>query len=52
VEAASPFGWSVLSDQMVGMTTFGASGKGPDLYRYFGITPEAVAAAAHQALRQ
>jgi transketolase len=39
----------VLTDQMVGMTTFGASGKGPDLYRYFGITPEAVADAARQA---
>lgn len=26
------------------MTTFGKSANGPDLYRFFGITPEAVAA--------
>ncbi len=28
------------------MTGFGASAPAPDLYRHFGITPEAVAAAA------
>jgi len=28
------------TDQMVGLTTFGASGKGPDLYRDFGLTPK------------
>ncbi len=43
VEAASPFGWSALTPDVIGMTTFGKSGKGPDLYRFFGITPEAVA---------
>ena len=28
------------------MTGFGASGKAPDLYKHFGITAEAIAAAA------
>jgi transketolase len=50
VEAASPFGWSVLASKVVGVTTFGRSGKGPDLYQFFGITPEAVAAAAKELL--
>jgi transketolase len=35
---------------MVAMTTFGKSGKGPDLYRFFDITPEAVAAKVKEAL--
>jgi len=50
VEAASPFGWSALASAFVGMTTFGSSGKGPDLYRFFGITPEAVANKVGEAL--
>jgi transketolase len=50
VEAASPFGWSALASAFVGMTTFGKSGKGPDLYRFFGITPEAVAAEVRKVL--
>ncbi|MGN6636991.1 MAG: transketolase-like TK C-terminal-containing protein, partial [Oryzihumus sp.] len=50
VEAASPFGWSVLADAVVGMERFGASGKAEDLYPYFGITPEAVAAQASRVL--
>lgn len=48
VEAASPFGWSVLTPDVVAMTTYGRSGKGPDLYRLFGITPQAVAAKAQR----
>ncbi len=50
VEAASPFGWSALTPDVVAMTTFGKSGKGPDLYRFFGITPEAVAAKVNEVL--
>jgi transketolase len=45
VEAAAPFGWSEFADHVVGMTTFGASGKAADLYPHFGITPDAVAQA-------
>jgi transketolase len=47
VEAASPFGWTryVASEaDVVGMTTFGASAPGDELFRHFGITADAVAA--------
>ncbi|MEO6859031.1 MAG: transketolase [Solirubrobacteraceae bacterium] len=50
VEAASPFGWSALTPDVVAMTTFGKSGKGPDLYQFFGITPDAVAAKVKEVL--
>lgn len=50
VEAASPFGWCALAPTVVGMTSFGASGKAADLYQLFGITAEAVADAARKAL--
>jgi len=49
VEAASPMGWRQYigpRGAFVGMTGFGASAPYQDLYRHFGITPEAVAAAA------
>ncbi len=45
VEAASPFGWTryVASEaDVIGMTTFGASGPYEELYRHFGITPERI----------
>jgi transketolase len=45
VEAASPFGWTRYvqsEDRVVGLTGFGASGPYQELYRHFGITPEAV----------
>ena len=49
VEAAIRQGWDEIigSDgAFVGMSTFGASAPYKDLYRHFGITPEAVAEAA------
>ena len=49
VEAAVPFGWSKwLGDSgiFIGMHGFGASAPAPELYKHFGITGEAVAAAA------
>ena len=49
VEAAIRQGWDSLlrhTDGFVGMTGFGASAPAPALYRHFGITAEAVAAAA------
>ncbi|MGZ5915930.1 MAG: transketolase [Methyloceanibacter sp.] len=49
VEAAVPFGWSKwLGDGgiFIGMHGFGASAPSPELYKHFGITGEAVAAAA------
>ncbi len=49
VEAAIRQGWDAIigSDgAFVGMTGFGASAPAEELYRHFGITPEAVAQAA------
>ena len=49
VEAASPLGWDRYigpKGAFVGMTGYGASAPYQDLYRHFGITPEAVVAAA------
>ncbi len=46
VEAAVRFGWDALIGDdglFVGMKGFGASAPYKDLYRHFGITPEAVA---------
>jgi transketolase len=46
VEAAVRFGWDALIGEegiFVGMQGFGASAPYKDLYRHFGITPEAVA---------
>jgi transketolase len=53
VEAAVRQGWDAIigSDgRFVGMTGFGASAPYKDLYKHFGVTPEAVAEAAVQKL--
>jgi len=53
VEAAVRQGWDAIigSDGLfVGMSGFGASAPYKDLYKHFGITPEAVAEAAAKAL--
>ena len=49
VEAAIRQGWDAIigaDGAFVGMTSFGASAPYKDLYRHFGVTPEAVADAA------
>ncbi len=49
VEAGVRMGWEPYlgsNGAFVGMTGFGASAPAPELYKHFGITPEAVAAAA------
>ena len=49
VEAASPFGWERYvgpAGAIVGMQGFGASAPAKDLYAHFGITADAVVAAA------
>jgi transketolase len=49
VEAAIRQGWDAIigsNGSFVGMTGFGASGPGKELYQHFGITPQAVAEAA------
>jgi len=53
IEAASPFGWERWlgpDGVFIGMTSFGASGPWQDVYRNFGITPEAVVAAVKKRL--
>jgi transketolase len=48
-EAASPFGWDQWlgpNGAFIGIHGFGASAPAQDLYKHFGITAEAVAAAA------
>jgi len=55
IEAASPFGWDryIGSDgAFVGMHSFGASAPAKDLFKHFGITPEAAAEAAKAALKK
>jgi transketolase len=52
-EAACGFGWDRWigpRGRFVGMTSFGASGPAPALYKHFGITAEAIAAAAKQSM--
>jgi transketolase len=53
VEAASGFGWERWLGPdgiFIGMTGFGASAPAEDLYKHFGITPEAIAAAVRKRL--
>lgn len=55
VEAAIRMGWDAIigSDAaFVGMSSFGASAPAKELYKHFGITPEAVAQAALSQLKQ
>jgi transketolase len=51
IEAAARFGWDRwLGDGgvFIGMEGFGASAPAPELYRHFGITPDAVVSAAQK----
>jgi transketolase len=53
IEAAGSFGWEryIGNDGgFIGMTGFGASAPGPDLYKHFGITADAAVAAAKERL--
>jgi transketolase len=53
VEAADGFGWERwlgVDGTFIGMDGFGASGNFEDLYKHFGITPEAVVATVKKRL--
>ncbi len=53
IEAAGPFGWERYLGAdgcFIGMSGFGASAPAPDLYQHFGITADAVVAAAKKRL--
>jgi transketolase len=43
VEAGATFGWARWVDASIGIDTFGASGKGPDVLAHYGISPKSVA---------
>jgi transketolase len=52
-EAACGFGWEKwigARGKFIGMNSFGASGPAPALYKHFGITADAIAAAAKSLL--
>ncbi len=42
VEAGATFGWHKYADDVIGMETFGASGKGEDIYQFFGLTVDEI----------
>lgn len=53
VEAGTPFGWHDIAGdfgRIVGINHFGASADFATLYREFGITTDAVVAAAHESI--
>jgi transketolase len=55
VEAASPqpwYRWAGDGGDVIGMTTFGASGKDAALYEHFGFTPTAVADRARSVVKR
>jgi transketolase len=43
IEASSVYGWHRFSHAQVGMTTFGASGSGSDVFNHFGFNAENIA---------
>jgi transketolase len=54
IEAAASFGWDRYLGEhgrFIGMKGFGASAPAKDLYKHFGITPEAAADAARSLLK-
>jgi len=50
VEQASTFGWDRYASRRIGMHTFGASAPLKELQKKFGFTPDAVIAAAKEAI--
>ncbi|HEU0225956.1 MAG TPA: transketolase [Steroidobacteraceae bacterium] len=53
IEAGTPDGWWRYAGprgRVIGMTRFGASGKGPELFRHFGFTAAAVVETAQSLL--
>lgn len=50
VEALSTFGWGKYAHQHFGLDRFGASGKAPEVFKFFGFTPEGVATKAEKTI--
>ncbi|CAH2350568.1 transketolase 1 [[Candida] railenensis] len=51
VEVMSTFGWSKYSHEQFGLNRFGASGKGPEIYKFFEFTPEGVSSRAAKTIQ-
>jgi transketolase len=51
IEAAAPHGWQKYSHAHIGMDRFGASGKGGDIFKKFGFTPENVVKQASEVVK-
>jgi len=43
IEVASAYEWYKYADEVINITTFGASGKGGDVYKHFGFDAEVIA---------
>jgi transketolase len=43
IEAATAYEWYKYADKVINMNTFGASGKGGDVYKHFGFDAEKIA---------
>ena len=43
IEVASAYEWYKYADEVINITTFGASGKGADVYKHFGFDAELIA---------
>lgn len=50
VEVLTTYGWNKYAHQSFGIDRFGASGKGSDVYKYFGFTPEGIAEKAERTI--
>jgi transketolase len=42
IEANRGFEWYKYADEVIGMESFGASGKGGEVYKYFGFDKEKI----------
>ncbi|NPA55063.1 MAG: transketolase, partial [Epsilonproteobacteria bacterium] len=43
IEAASAYEWYKYADEVINITTFGASGKGGEVYKHFGFDAQKIA---------
>ncbi|CRF48275.1 Transketolase [Helicobacter heilmannii] len=50
IEASRGLEWFGLADEVLGIESFGKSGRGADLFKYFGFSPENIASKARALL--
>lgn len=51
VEAGATTGWCKYSHEQFGIDRFGSSGKGPEVYKLFQMTPEGISQRAHRVVK-